>query len=111
MQAEQVDQVIGEAVQEQTEGVGQKAVTAQAVGAETVFELLDAVLAFATIIVKRKDLRGAARSVGDQEAQIGARDGVLGLVADAALTRPRTGAMREAGETALRDFGVAIAAF
>jgi hypothetical protein len=39
LQSEQVDQVIGEAVQQQAEGVGQEAVTAQAVGAETVLEL------------------------------------------------------------------------
>ena len=40
VQAEQVDQVVSEAVQQQAEGVGQEAVTAQAVGAETVLELL-----------------------------------------------------------------------
>jgi len=35
LQAEQVDQVVSGAVQQQAEGVGQEAVTAQAVGAET----------------------------------------------------------------------------
>ena len=38
LQAEQVDQVVSEAVQEQAEGVGQEALTAQAVGAEAVFD-------------------------------------------------------------------------
>ena len=39
LQTEEVDQIVGEAVQQQAEGVGQEAVTAQAVGAETVLEL------------------------------------------------------------------------
>ena len=59
MPAKQVDQVVGEAVQQQAEGVGQKAMAAQAVGAKTVFEFLDAVLALAAIVVEGKDLRGA----------------------------------------------------
>ena len=58
LQAEQVDQVVGEAVQQKAEGVGQEAVTAQAVGAETVLELLDAVLTLAAIVVESEDLRG-----------------------------------------------------
>jgi len=37
LKAKQVDQVVGEAVQEQAEGVGQEAVTAQPVGAEDRF--------------------------------------------------------------------------
>ena len=61
LQTKQVDQVVGEAVQEQAEGVGQKAVTAQAVGAKAVLELLDAVLALAAIVVESEDLGGAIR--------------------------------------------------
>ena len=59
MQAKQVDQVVGEAVQQQAEGVSQKAMTAQAVGAKTVFEFLDAVLAFAAIVVEGEDFGGS----------------------------------------------------
>ena len=51
-QTKQVDEVVGEAVQEQAEGIGQKAVAAQAVGAEAVLEFLDAVLALAPVVVK-----------------------------------------------------------
>jgi hypothetical protein len=72
-------------VQEQAEGIGQEAVAAQAVRAEAVLELLDAVLAFAAIVVKSKDLGSATSAVGAQEAQVGAGGGVLGLLADAAL--------------------------
>ena len=68
LQAEPVDQVVGEAVQEQAEGVGQEAVTAQAVGAEAVFELLDAVLTLAAIVVESEDLRGATGAVSNYEA-------------------------------------------
>jgi len=102
MPAKQVDQVIGEAIQQQAEGVGQKAMAAQAVGAKTVFEFLDAVLALPAIVVEGEDLGSATGTVGDEETQVGAGGGVFGFVADAALTWPGAGPMREAGEAALR---------
>jgi len=39
-------------------------VTAQAVSAEAILELLDAVLALAAIVVESEDSRGAAGAVG-----------------------------------------------
>ena len=99
--AKQVDQIVGEAIQQQAKGVGQKAMTAQPVGAKTVFEFLDAVFTLATFLVEGKDLRGATAAVGNHEAQIGSGGGVLGFVADAALARPAAGAMTEAGVVAL----------
>src|SRR6266487_2896644 len=107
----EVDQVVGGAVQQQAKSIGQEAVTAQAVGAETVLELLDAVLTLAAVVVESEDLGGTSGAVGNHEAQVGSGGRVLGLVADAALTRPTTGAMAEAGKTALRHLGAAIAAF
>src|SRR5215470_1619863 len=108
--AEEVDQVVGGTVHEQAEGVGQKAVTTEAIGAESVFEFLDAVLALAAVVVEGEDFRGAPGAVGDDEAQVGSGRCVFGLVTDAALTRPGAGAMTEARETALRQLGAAIAA-
>ena len=67
---EEVDQVVSGGVQEQSEGVGQKAVTAQAVGAKAVLELLDAVLALAAIVVESENLRGTTGTVGNQKAQV-----------------------------------------
>ena len=93
LQTKEVDQVVGGGVQEQAEGVGQKAVTAQAVGAKAVLELLDAVLALAAIVVESEDFGGASGAVGNHEAQVGSGGGVLGLVADAALARPTAGAV------------------
>ena len=49
---EEVDQVVGGGMQEQAESVGQEAVAAQAVGTESVLELLDAVLALAPVVVE-----------------------------------------------------------
>ena len=109
-QAKQVDQVVGEAMQEQAEGVGQKTVTAEPVGVKTVFELLDTVFAFAAIVVKSKDLGSAAGTVSDEEAQVGARGGMLGFVADAALMRPAASTMAKTGEAALRNSSATIAA-
>jgi hypothetical protein len=60
-------------VQEQAEGVGQEAVTAQAVGAETVLELLDAALTLAAIVVESEDLRGTGRLTDCQAPRTGAR--------------------------------------
>ena len=111
LQTKEVDQVVGGGVQEQAEGVGQKAVTAQAVGAKAVLELLDAVLALAAIVVESEDFGGASGAVGNHEAQVGSGGGVLGLVADAAQARPTAGAVRETGEAALRKLGAAIAPF
>src|SRR3989440_10216503 len=105
----EVDQVVGGAVQQQAKSIGQEAVTAQAVGAETVLELLDAVLTFAAIVVESEDLRGTTRAVGNHEAQVGSDGGVFGLVADAALARPTAGAMAEAGKAALWELRTTIA--
>jgi len=83
-------------------------VTAETVGAEAVLELLDEVLVFATIVVKGEDLGCTTRTVGDEEAQIGAGGSVLSLVADAALVRPTAGTMAEAGEAALRQLRTTV---
>src|SRR5207245_2091636 len=80
--AEEVDQVVGGGMQQQAEGVGQETVATQAVGAEAVLELLDAVLTLAAIVVESEDLRGTTGTVGNQKAQVGSGGGVLGLVAD-----------------------------
>jgi len=85
LQTEKVDQVVSGGVQEQAEGVGQKAVTAQAVGAKAVFELLDAILALSAIVVESEDFRGRSVAVSGQETQVGSGDGMFGLVTDAAL--------------------------
>ena len=45
---------------------------------------------------------GRSVAVGDQEAQIGSGDGMLGLVADTTLARPTARAMAEAGKAALQ---------
>jgi len=84
-------------------------VTAQAVGAEAVLELLDAVLALAAIVVESQDLGGTSGPVSNYEAQVGSGGGVFGLVADAAQARPTAGAVAEAGEAALRKLSAAIA--
>lgn len=89
MQAKQIDQIVGEAVEQQAEGIGPKAMAAQAVGAEAVFEFLDAVLALAAIVVESKDFGGTSGAVRDHEAQVGASGRVFGLVADAALAQER----------------------
>jgi len=109
LQTEEVNQVVGSPVQEQAEGVGQEAVTAQAVGAEAVLELLDAVLALAAIVVESEDLGGPASAVSHHEAQVGSGGGVFRLVADAALMGPTAGAMAETGKAALRHLRTAIA--
>jgi hypothetical protein len=88
MQAKQIDQMVSQGVEHQAEGVRQKAMAAQAVGAEAVIEFLNAVLALAAIVVESEDFGGTSGSVRNHEAQVGAGGRVFGLVADAALARP-----------------------
>src|SRR6267378_2907474 len=57
----QIDQIVGEGMQQQAEGVGQKAVAAQAIGAETVLEFFDAILAFTAVVVKSEDFGSSPR--------------------------------------------------
>jgi hypothetical protein len=101
MMTEEVDQVVGGSVQQQTEGVGQEAMTTQAVGTEAIFEFLDAVLALAAVVVKSENRRGATRAVGDDEAQVGSGSGVFG--------GPAAGAVVNAGKATLRHLSTAIA--
>src|SRR5258708_308796 len=108
---EEVDQVVGGGLQQQAEGVGQEAMATQTVGAKAILELLDAVLAFPTVIVESEDLGGRPGAVGNHEAQVGSGGGGFGFVADAAQARPAAGAMAEAGKTALRQLRAAIATF
>ena len=51
-------------MQQQAEGVSQKAMTAQAVGAKTILELFDAVLALAAIVIESEDLGGTPGAIG-----------------------------------------------
>src|SRR5260370_29036733 len=96
-------------MQQKEEGVGQETVATQRVGAKAILELIDAVLAFTTVIVESEDLGGRPGAVGNHEAQVGSGGGVFGFVADAAQARPAAGAMAEAGKTALRPFRAALA--
>jgi hypothetical protein len=76
-------------------------VTAQAVGAKAVLKFLDAIRALSAIVAESEDLRGRSVAVGDQKAQVGSGDDMLGLVTDTAPVRLTAGAMAEAGKAAL----------
>src|SRR5664280_292520 len=64
------------------------AMTAQAVGGESVLQFLDAVFALAPVLIEVEDLRGGARTVGDHVTQGAAAGAVLGFDADAARALP-----------------------
>ena len=68
LKPKQIDEVVGEAVQEQAEGIGQETVAAQPVSAEAVLELLDTVLALAPIVVEPKmpDMSKTSASLVDR---------------------------------------------
>src|SRR5258708_27464704 len=97
----QVDEVVGETVQQQAEHVGAEAVAAQAVRGKTILEFFDAILTFSAIVIEGKNGTAAAFQVGDQKAHVGSRFGVFGLVTDAALMRPAASAIEKAGKGAL----------
>ena len=95
-------------MEQQAECIGSKTVAAQAVSSKTIFELLNAVLTFPTIVIERKNGTAAARQVSDQETQVGTGCGMFGLVADAPLMRPGVGTIAKAGKGALRLAGSTI---
>ena len=66
MVAEQHHQIVSRRVQQQAKRIGQEAVTAQAVGGETVLEFLDAVFAFAAPVVKVENVFGPSGAIGDR---------------------------------------------
>src|ERR1700736_1679759 len=96
LQAEQVDEVVGEAVEQQPKGIGSEAMAAQSSGIKAVLELFDAVLTFPAIIIEGKHGTTAALQVGHEKTQVGASLGMFGLVADATLMRPALGTMKKA---------------
>src|SRR5258707_808493 len=60
LQAKQVDEVVGETVQQQAESIGSEAVTAQAVRGKTILEFFNAVFTFPAIVIKGKNGTAAA---------------------------------------------------
>ena len=95
-------------MEQQAEGIGSKAVAAQAVRSKAIFKLFNTVLTLATIVIEGKDGTAAAWQVGDQETQVGTGRGLFGLVADAPLMRPGVSAIAKAGKGALRLAGSTI---
>src|SRR5664279_3880026 len=77
-------QIVGAGVQQQTKGIGQEAGTAQTVGGKSVLEFGNAVFTLSPVLIEVEDLRGGARTVGDDITQAAAAGAVLGFDADAA---------------------------
>src|SRR5207237_526014 len=69
-QPEELEQVVGERVQEQAKGVGAEGVTGEPIGGEVALELLDEVLRLAPLVVPGEDVRRPAAAVGDDEADV-----------------------------------------
>ena len=108
LQAKKVDEVVGETVEQQPEGIGPEAMTAQSVGSEAILELFDAVLTFPAIVIEGKHRMAAAFQVGHEKSQVGSRFGMFSLVADPPLMRPALGTMKKAGKRTLGSMGSTI---
>jgi len=59
-QAKEVDQVIGETVEQQAEGIGSKTMAAQTVGSKAILKLFNAVLTLTAIVIERKNRMATA---------------------------------------------------
>src|SRR5664280_863054 len=81
-------QIVGAGMQQQTKGVGQKTLTAQAVGGESVLQFGDTVFTLAPVLIEVENFCGGARAVGDDITQGAAAGAVLGFDADAARALP-----------------------
>src|SRR5215472_1120156 len=92
-QAEEIDQVVSQAVQNQSETIGHKAVTTETVGVKPILEFRNTVLTFAAVIVELADLGRGKIEVGDDAAHRQPIVRILNLDADASSTRPSPGLM------------------
>src|SRR5664279_4034475 len=81
-------QIVGAGVQQQTKGVGQKTLAAQTVGGKAVLEFGNAVFTLSPVLIEVEDLRGGARTVGDDITQAAAAGAVFSFAADAARALP-----------------------
>jgi hypothetical protein len=85
LQTKRVDEVVGETVEQQPEGISSEVVAAESVGGKAVLELFNTVLTFSTIVIEGKRRTVVALPVGHEKTQVGTSLGVFGLVADATL--------------------------
>src|SRR5262249_54096534 len=74
---EEMQQVVGERVQQEAAGVRAEGVAGEAIGREVALELLDEVLGLAPLVIPGEDVGGPATAVGDDEAYVRALRGVL----------------------------------
>src|SRR5664279_2364097 len=81
-------QIVGAGVQQQTKGIGQEAGTAQTVGGKSVLEFGNAVFTLSPVLIEVEDLRGGARTVGDDITQAAAAGAMFGFAANAARALP-----------------------
>src|SRR5882724_4580807 len=108
LQAKQVDEVVGETVEQQAERIGSEAVTAQAVRGKTILEFFNAVLTLPAIVIEGENGTAAAFQVGDEKAYVSSSFGVFGLVADAPLMRPAVSTIEKAGKRSLWIAGATV---
>ena len=85
-----------EAVQLQAEGVRTETMTAEAIGVDIEFEFLDPILGGSTGVVPGDEIRGAAATIGDHEADIETRRGDVDLDENPPMMGPRLRAMPKA---------------
>src|SRR5919197_1319871 len=71
-QAEEMQQIVGERVEQEPKRVGVKGVAREAIGREVALELLDEVLGLPPLVIPGEHVGGAAAPVGDDEADVGA---------------------------------------
>src|SRR6266849_1986809 len=96
--AKEYEEVVGDCVQLQAEGVGAVGRARQAIGIDVTFEFLDEVLGLPALLVPGKDRFCRAPAIGNHEAYVAPKGGVLHLGNDAPCVAPATGLVEKAGE-------------
>jgi len=94
-QAEEVQQIAGQGVEQEPKGIGTKDVTGEPIGGEIPLELLDEVLGLAALVILGEHVRAAA-PVRDDEADVGPLRGVLDHREHTPGPRPAAGLVADA---------------
>ena len=108
METEQDQERVSQSVELKSKGVGLIAVAGQSIAAKIALELFDAILTLASAVVAVINFFGAARTIGDDIAQVGPQGADFDLDHDAALLVPTSGSMAKAIEETDRDLGAGV---
>jgi hypothetical protein len=111
MQTKEHQHLVGKRMQLKAKGIGPITMAGKPLAVKIALKLLDPILALSSMIVVGKDFFGSARSVGNDEAQVGAQRTDFDFDDNSSLFGPASGAVSEAIENSNRLAAAGVLAF